>query len=513
MDKFYLGVANNNIAKSMGFNQTGWHRIAKYSFIDDTDSVFRGSNGCDIIINCMDINAFYLSETYALRLLVGGDSSILSLSGCMGRDEGDSLNSKRYLTKVRHTLNTDTKEAYIEVYIPELGTNNYYVLINNGADQFHYWEPIDPISVEETVEGFNTYSEIELPLESFGTASHDNKGKVFEEYYYHKDNKPSKSDVGLGNVPNVATNDQTPTYSEASSLAKLTSGEKLSVAFGKIAKGITDLISHLSSTSNPHSVTKTQVGLGNVDNTSDANKPVSTAQATAIADAKKVVQDDLLVHIKANSNPHNVTISQIGAAPSGFGLGETNAKVAMQCGDAVLPGFYSVDGSSTDYPSEYTNFKYGSLIVNRRYSTVFQTITQGGVTAHRYGTTADGGVTWTWNDWEYENPPLSLGISYKTTKRYKGKPVYAIIQDVGALPDKSKKEVYVGSGSGIKPSEYLDIRFLISGGGREHIGNTLYNNDGELLFRGCINGTKTIEMITFKNISDYTARVYTEYVL
>ena len=314
MDKFYLGVANNNIAKSMGFNQTGWHRIAKYSFIDDTDSVFRGSNGCDIIINCMDINAFYLSETYALRLLVGGDSSILSLSGCMGRDEGDSLNSKRYLTKVRHTLNINTKEAYIEVYIPELGTNNYYVLINNGADQFHYWEPIDPISVEETVEGFNTYSEIELPLESFGTASHDSKGKVFEEYYYHKDNKPSKSDVGLGNVPNVATNDQTPTYSEASSLAKLTSGEKLSVAFGKIAKGITDLISHLSSTSNPHSVTKTQVGLGNVNNTSDANKPVSTAQATSIADAKKAgtnAQSNLTTHIGNKSNPHSVKLTQL----------------------------------------------------------------------------------------------------------------------------------------------------------------------------------------------------------
>jgi len=42
---------------------------------------------------------------------------------------------------------------------------------------------------------------------------------------------------------------------------------------------------HIASTSNPHSVTKTQVGLSNADNTSDANKPVSTAQQTAI-DAK-----------------------------------------------------------------------------------------------------------------------------------------------------------------------------------------------------------------------------------
>ena len=35
---------------------------------------------------------------------------------------------------------------------------------------------------------------------------------------------------------------------------------------------------HISSVSNPHSVTKTQVGLSNADNTSDLNKPLSTAQ-------------------------------------------------------------------------------------------------------------------------------------------------------------------------------------------------------------------------------------------
>ena len=56
----------------------------------------------------------------------------------------------------------------------------------------------------------------------------------------------TKSDVGLGNVPNVSTNDQTPTYTEEESLKKLTSGEKLSVAFGKISKAISDLISHIS---------------------------------------------------------------------------------------------------------------------------------------------------------------------------------------------------------------------------------------------------------------------------
>lgn len=69
-----------------------------------------------------------------------------------------------------------------------------------------------------------------------------------------------KSQVGLGNVPNVATNDQTPTYTAAPSLTDLSSGEKLSSAFGKLMKAVSSLISHISSRDNPHQVTATQVG-------------------------------------------------------------------------------------------------------------------------------------------------------------------------------------------------------------------------------------------------------------
>lgn len=39
---------------------------------------------------------------------------------------------------------------------------------------------------------------------------------------------------------------------------------------------------HIANTNNPHEVTKSQVGLGNVDNTSDVNKPISTATQTAL---------------------------------------------------------------------------------------------------------------------------------------------------------------------------------------------------------------------------------------
>lgn len=56
----------------------------------------------------------------------------------------------------------------------------------------------------------------------------------------------TKAQVGLGNVPNVSTNSQTPTYTAASSPSALTSGETLAAAFGKLAAAVSALISHLA---------------------------------------------------------------------------------------------------------------------------------------------------------------------------------------------------------------------------------------------------------------------------
>ena len=51
--------------------------------------------------------------------------------------------------------------------------------------------------------------------------------------------------VGLGSVPNVGTDDQTPNHTIAQSLTALTPKEKLSVAMGKIARAVQSLIDHL----------------------------------------------------------------------------------------------------------------------------------------------------------------------------------------------------------------------------------------------------------------------------
>lgn len=91
--------------------------------------------------------------------------------------------------------------------------------------------------------------------------------------------------IGLGNVPNVATNDQTPTFTEATSLTKLTSGEKLSAAMGKISKAVTDLISHLSDT--VKHITSTERTNWNAAKThADSAHAPSNAQANVIETIK-----------------------------------------------------------------------------------------------------------------------------------------------------------------------------------------------------------------------------------
>lgn len=54
--------------------------------------------------------------------------------------------------------------------------------------------------------------------------------------------KVTKEQLELENVPNVSTNDQTPTYNEAIELTELTSGEKLSVAFSKLKLAVKKII-------------------------------------------------------------------------------------------------------------------------------------------------------------------------------------------------------------------------------------------------------------------------------
>src|SRR5699024_6132501 len=93
--------------------------------------------------------------------------------------------------------------------------------------------------------------------------------------------------------------------------------------FSKESGGI---LEHVGSRNNPHNVTKTQVGLGNVDNTKQASKTEFdnhnsdttkhiTASERSAWNAKETTsgaQAKVNAHEDKKTNPHDVTKAQVG---------------------------------------------------------------------------------------------------------------------------------------------------------------------------------------------------------
>lgn len=76
-------------------------------------------------------------------------------------------------------------------------------------------------------------------------------------------------------------------YSKPTSTSAIAATDSINAALGKLEKKADD---HIANKSNPHGVTKAQVGLGNCDNTSDLNKPISTATQTALNSKVQTVE-------------------------------------------------------------------------------------------------------------------------------------------------------------------------------------------------------------------------------
>ena len=68
---------------------------------------------------------------------------------------------------------------------------------------------------------------------------------------------------------------------------------------------------HIAASGNPHSVTKAQTGLANADNTSDNAKPVSAATQVAL-NGKENANANIQAHIASQTNPHGVDASNVG---------------------------------------------------------------------------------------------------------------------------------------------------------------------------------------------------------
>ena len=196
-----------------------------------------------------------------------------------------------------------------------------------------------------------------------------------------------------------------------------------------------------------------------------------------------------------------LTAQDVGAAPSGYGLGGSAVKYE-DLNDATNCGWWIIESSTLNRP-----FDYGMGMTIKRYSNRFVQMafnpymgSVGEICVRSYNGTE-------WLPWEYINPIMSAGVEYRTVERYRGKVVYAMLIDCGTLPNTTSKSVTTAipatvnivSAVGCGISSSASIPFPMIG------------SNGTTNATFFVTGSKNISIATFSNMTSYAAHVIVKY--
>lgn len=177
----------------------------------------------------------------------------------------------------------------------------------------------------------NSISELSTDIANEATRAKAEETVIRSEIEKEKERAEQKEDfietritdhINNSNNPHKVTAEQINVYTKDSVNTlldgiKTTHVSDITSLTEKITDVKQDINNHLINYNNPHKVTKAQIGLDKVDNTSDVEKPISLATQTALSELNaklnsKLDTSDLLTHIQNNNNPHVVTKTQVG---------------------------------------------------------------------------------------------------------------------------------------------------------------------------------------------------------
>ena len=171
--------------------------------------------------------------------------------------------------------------------------------------------------------------------------------------------------------------------------------------------------SHAINTANPHSVTKTQVGLSNVDNTTDLNKPVSTATQTAL-DLKSDTGHN---HVKADITDFSIVDADVAANAA---ISSEKLKCATLNGaqystvqdlqDIFHSAGYVSGGAITDNANGTITVALGSGII-RAVNTSVDTLYFFDWIANPSLTLTDNSLNWIYVNYNAGNPIITTSVT------------------------------------------------------------------------------------------------------
>lgn len=164
-----------------------------------------------------------------------------------------------------------------------------------------------------------------------------------------------------------------------------------------------------------------------------ANIGADTVQGAVRYDVAQSLTDGQKTQARGNIN----------AAPDGHGLGDTTISEApnKDANKITTTGWYM---AAVNTPASgwwlISSITYGDT----RYQFAYANEGASGILNGTVSQRSQKGASSGWTPWEYVNPPMKLGVEYRTTERYLGKPVYVKLIDCGNLPNGTTKEVAHG---------------------------------------------------------------------
>jgi hypothetical protein len=122
-------------------------------------------------------------------------------------------------------------------------------------------------------------------------------------------------------------------------------------------------------------------------------------------------------------------------APAGYGLGANITRLPdYTLLDITTSGFYSIDGSIGEkVPVDENYFWYSNMLKIGAFQFLHGTNTNSMVVRNNFTGTE-----------EWVNPPMEVGVEYRTTERWMGKPVYTSLVNAGAYPETGLRNAETG---------------------------------------------------------------------
>lgn len=260
-----------------------------------------------------------------------------------------------------------------------------------------------------------------------------------------------------------------------------------------------DLDAHLADTNNPHGVSAEQIG------------------AAAAADLEALAAD-VETHKNAE-NPHNITAAMIGAAKAGYGYGEQVINMGAMFEDetAFNTALDNVLSTMNNNETKQISFKITAVesITIGDWAwrgTLYKSSANYAVLSaessiYKKAMVSKVKYNGEWQPWEWVNPPMKVGLEYRTTERYEAKPVYIKAVSLGTLPTSGEKSVNYTSAA-VSKVVSLEAYALSTSGTLNQF--PFYNSSG--VFCGKVSATtRNIYIDAFADISANTGFAIIKY--